>query len=144
VITTPQYFGAKPHTAEQTEVARDLLDRVDALRSEFALVTGVKLALDPDTGSEISGSKGGSGDGGFRLTTATTGRTGSPHKDAKGVDCYDPDNAFDTWLDTFETGDGGNTKLAERGLYRERPEHTPGWCHLQTRPPGSGRRTFTP
>jgi len=47
----------------------------------------------------------------------------------------------------------GNGKLDEtitdalleaHGLYREHPEATPGWCHLTTRAPKSGRRTFYP
>src|SRR3990167_3806030 len=29
-------------------------------------------------------------------------------------------------------------------LYREAPEKTSGWCHLQSVPPGSGKRTFYP
>ena len=142
MITQAQYFGAKPHTAEHAAAATGLLFQVNALLTEFQLVTGREPDIDPDTGTEISGSRGGAGDGGFRLPSATTGTAGSSHKQAKGVDVYDPQNRLDDWLDTAEHGDGDNTLLAQAGLYREHPDATPGWCHLSTRAPGSGRRTF--
>lgn len=145
MITTPQYFQGKPHGEGHRRAAEDLLVRRNRLRREWMEATGREACpVDLDTGTEVSGSRGGTGDGGFRLTTASTGRTLSSHKEARGVDDYDPDNAFDTWLDTFETGAGHNSKLEEYGLYREHPDSTPGWCHLTTRPPGSGRRTFWP
>lgn len=143
MISKHQYFGAKPRTGEHEAAADDLLERVNALLAEAEL-GGVKLEIDPDTGSQISGSKGGAGDGGFRLPTSTTGSARSSHKEAKAVDVYDPAGKLDDWLDDFEHGNGDNTMLEEHGLYREAPSHTPGWCHLSTRRPGSGRRTFTP
>lgn len=144
MITNAQYFGAKPHSPAQEEAATDLLVRVNMLVSEAARAGAFERAIDPDTGTEISGSRGGAGDGGFRLPSATTGTAGSSHKQAKGVDVYDPQNRLDAWLDTAEHGDGDNTLLAQAGLYREHPDATPGWCHLSTRAPGSGRRTFHP
>jgi len=149
VITREQYFGAKPHTTEHEAAADDLLARRNRLCDEYYSVTARTPDIDPDTGTEISGSRGGAGDGGFRLPTATTGRTLSSHKEARGVDDYDEDDGFDKWLDQFEVpmpdGEpGGNTKLEEYGLYRESPSTTPTWCHLTTRAPPSGRRTFYP
>ncbi|HEY6965854.1 MAG TPA: hypothetical protein VI229_00170 [Burkholderiales bacterium] len=150
MISAIEYFGYKPHTPQQASCALDLLDRVNGLRAE-AFAAGVPCPIDPDTGTEISGSKGGAGDGGFRLETATTGRGNSSHKilpaakpAGAGVDCFDPTNALDGWLDQFEDGAGGNSKLEEYGLYREHPDSTPGWCHLTNRAPGSGHRTFQP
>lgn len=143
MITVAQYFGAKPHSAEQTAFALDLLDRVNRLTAE-ARTQGVSCdEIDPDTGTEISGTKGGSGDGGFRLPTATTGARMSSHKEAKGVDKYDPKGALDHWLDKFELGNGQNAKLKEYGLVREHPSATNGWCHLSTRPVGN-KQTFYP
>lgn len=135
MITSEQYFQGKPHSPEQSAAAHDLLERVNALLDEAELA-GVKIKVCPNTGTEISGSKGGSGDGGFRLQTSTTGRGKSSHKEARGVDVYDPENAIDDWL-TDEL-------LEAHGLFRESPEATPHWCHLTTRAPGSGRRTFQP
>jgi hypothetical protein len=34
--------------------------------------------------------------------------------------------------------------LAEIGLWLEHPISTPRWCHVQTVPPKSGKRVFTP
>lgn len=144
MIRLTEYFGSKPYSVAHEAAAQDLLNRVNALIDEAAEAAAFVRTIDPDTGTEISGSKGGSGDGGFRLPNATTGRQGSSHKEAKGVDCFDPDGDLDEWLDTFEQGGGRNSKLEEHGLYREAPTSTPTWCHLTTRAPGSGRRTFFP
>jgi len=144
MISLLEYFAAKPHTDAHEASATDLLDRVDRLVTEAGIAGVFTRKTCPNTGSEVSGSKGGSGDGGFRLPTATTGRQNSSHKEARGVDQYDPKNELDDWLTTFDDDAGGNSKLEEYALYREAPESTPRWCHLTTRAPGSGRRTFQP
>jgi hypothetical protein len=140
MISVEEYFGIKGKHPDCTQPRRtnavQLLSRVNTLLMRAAEEGAYLWVEDPDTGSCISGSRGGSGDGGFRLSTATTGRPGSSHKEGQGVDVYDPDNDLDEWI-TDEI-------LEQSGLYREHPDHTPGWCHLQTRAPGSGRRTFLP
>lgn len=144
MITPEQYFR-KPHTPQQAADAADLLARRDALRADWMAATGRTCPVDPDTDSEISGAAGGDGDGGFRTPGTRTGAEHSSHRRAKGVDDYDPDNALDEWLTTFDT-DGGrhNAMLEKHDLYREHPSATKGWCHLTTLPPGSGKRTFMP
>ena len=144
MITAQQYFGLKQHDETQTALATFLLDRVDSLTDEAEAAGICSRPIDPDTGTEISGSRGGSGDGGFRTPDATTGRQKSSHKEARGVDVYDPGNHFDNWLTTYDDAHGGNLKLEEYGLYREHPDSTNSWVHLTTRAPGSGRRTFFP
>lgn len=144
MITIQQYFGSKAHTQAQEDSAIDLLERVDRLTSEAEAVGQFRRRIDPDTGSEISGSPGGAGDGGFRLPTSTTGTATSSHREARAVDVYDPANELDTWLNDFEDGQGGNSKLEEYGLYREHPDATIHWCHFTTRPPRSLKRTFRP
>lgn len=144
MITLEAYFGAKPHDAEQEIMADDLLTRVNALIAEAEASVEFTSTVCPNTGTQISGSKGGTGDGGFRLPTATTGSPKSSHKQAKAVDVFDPLDKLDEWLDKYEHGVGDNRMLAKHGLYRESPAHTPTWCHLQTRVPLSGRRTFNP
>jgi len=136
MITAAQYFGTKPHTPEQAAAFDDLNTRVTALLTEVSRAGAYNYDIDFDTGSLISGSRNGAGDGGFRLPNAATGRAGSSHKDARGIDIYDPYEKLDTWL-----SDG---MLANHGLYREHPSKTVGWCHLTTREPGSKRRTFYP
>ena len=135
MITQVQYFAAKPHSSGEELIASDLLSRVNELCDE-AERAGVHRQICPNTGSEISGSKGGSGDGGFRLPTATTGAAHSSHKEARAVDVYDPQGNLDDWI-TDEI-------LEAPGLYREAPNSTEGWAHLTTRPPPSGKRTFIP
>lgn len=145
MITIEQYFGNKAHTHEQEDCATQLLYRVNQLANEAFAAGAFLWETDPDTGTEISGSPGGAGDGGFRLPTSTTGTPTSSHREARAVDVYDPHGMLDDWLTTFEhDGAGGNSKLEQYGLYREAPHSTVHWCHLTTRAPGSGRRTFNP
>lgn len=135
MIRREEYFQAKPHSEEQEAAARALLDKVNELL-DWARLGGFMGPIDPDTGTQISGSKGGAGDGGFRLSQATTGRPGSKHKSAHAVDVYDPGDVLDRII--------SDADLERFGLYREHPDDTPGWCHLQDVPPGSGKRTFKP
>lgn len=145
MITSEQYFG-KPHSTQHFADAVDLLQRVNRLGDEAQAVGAFTWSVDPDTGSQISGRAGGDGDGGFRTPSATTGDSSSSHRQGKGVDVYDPHNRLDAWLESFEANDGSgaNRKLEEHGLYREDPKATHTWCHLTTRPPHSGKRTFQP
>jgi len=143
MISLEQYFR-KPHSAEQTVAAAEVLAKVNALVNEAVESDAVQWREDPDTGCPISGSKGGDGDGGFRTPGTRTGSAGSSHRQAMAVDVYDPGDLLDKWLDQFEGVNGENSKLAKYALYREAAAATPGWCHLTTRAPGSGRRTFNP
>ena len=133
MITSAQYFGAKPHTPQHEAAAEVLLLAVNTMLVEEC---GWDFPCDPDTGTPISGAKDGNGDGGFRLPTATTGKAQSSHKEARGVDVFDPENRLDNALN--------DQILARHGLYREHPDSTPGWCHLTTRAPASNNRSFFP
>lgn len=143
MITVEQYFGKKLSSpfasvfssAQMVENATGLLEKVNRCLTDFGLIHG-EVTIDPDTGTQISGSKGGNGDGGFRLPDSTTGKAGSKHKVAHAVDVHDPKGNLDGWLD--------DRLLTLYGLYREHPDSTPGWAHLQDIPPGSGHRTFYP
>lgn len=143
MITLLEYFG-KPHTEAQRSEGARLISSVNALVDQAVAAGVFAREVDPDTGCEISGSSGGDGDGGFRTPASSTGAPVSSHREAKAVDVYDPSDALDRWISEFEDGQGGNSKLAEHGLYREAPNATVGWCHLTTRPPSSGCRTFMP
>lgn len=134
MISLEDYFGAKPHSPDQAVAAQAMLARVNACVSDA--YSGYAWPIDPDTGTCISGSKGGAGDGGFRLPNSTTGAPHSAHKTAHAVDVFDPDGFLDNKL-TDEI-------LEQFDLYREAPGSTPSWCHLQSIPPGSGHRTFNP
>lgn len=146
LITLDEYFRypfsarVKPHTEEEDLSARVLLGRVNQVFVDLSW----GILIDPDTGSGISGAKGGGGDGGFRTPNSTTGALGSAHRRAHAVDVYDPGDKLDAYITTFDKPDGSNEFLEKHGLYREHPSATPGWCHLQDVPPHSGHRTFYP
>lgn len=63
---------------------------------------------------------------------------GSRHLSCLAVDLEDGDGALDAWCMAHPE------VLEEIGLWLEHPDATPGWCHLQTQPPRSGRRVFHP
>jgi hypothetical protein len=115
--------------------AAELLLRVNRLL-DFAKKAHISIGVDKDTGTMISGSRNGSGDGGFRLATTKTGAARSRHKEGQAVDVYDPDNRLDNFLT--------DAILEQFKLYREHPHKTLGWCHLQSVPPRSELRTFNP
>lgn len=134
-ITLHDYFGDKPHTPEQADNATELLKRVNALLAEYVVSGGV-MTIDQDTGTYISGAKGGSGDGGFRLPDSTTGAPNSRHRKAQAVDVSDQHEGMDVWL--------SDKMLTKHGLYRESSLVTITWVHFQSIGPLSGRRTYIP
>lgn len=131
MITTQQYFLGRPHSVEQATAALEMLSLVNVLITKYATDTGNEPDINPKTGNLISGTT----NGGFRLPDCPEGAPNSSHKEAKAVDVHD-DGKLDAWLT--------DAILAQAGLYREHPDYTIGWCHLTTRPPKSGHRTFIP
>jgi len=140
MITVDQHFGK--FTALETvpflKSSADLLIRVNLLLQEFGQKTNKAVQVHEATGSAIHARTEVSGEqyGGVRPQDCPIGAAGSAHKQAQAVDVYDPDNAIDRWLT--------DAILEKYGLYREAPASTDGWCHLTTRAPGSGNRTFIP
>ena len=136
MITLQDYFSDKPHPNEYNLNALTLLYRVNNLIAAYTTDTGKLPEINPITGSQVSGSKG--GDGGFRLPTSTTGSSRSAHKLGMAIDLYDRGEHLDKWLDAKPDA------LIKYDLYREEPSATVNWCHLSTRKPLSARRTFKP
>lgn len=141
MITAEQYFAAVggPFGHGVTQEHRD--NAAVLLRSVIPCLLEVKslgadLDVNPQTRCLIAGSRG----GGFRSvminSSQTLPRPNSTHLTGEGVDIYDPDGDIDEAL-TDEI-------LEKHGLYREHPSATRTWCHLQTRPPKSGRRSYYP
>ena len=62
----------------------------------------------------------------------------SRHITCEAIDLGDDDGALDAWCMSHLHA------LAALGLWLEHPRATPGWCHVQTVPPRSGRRVFDP
>ena len=136
MITLQDYFSDKPHPTEYNLNALTLLYRVNNLLAAYTTDTGKLPEINPITGSQVSGSKG--GDGGFRLPTSTTGSSKSAHKQGMAIDLVDHDQHLDKWLDKNPDA------LIKYDLYREASASTPNWCHLSTQKPLSGKRTFSP
>ena len=136
MITLQDYFSDKPHPTEYNLNALTLLYRVNNLLAAYTTDAKEILANNPKTGTQISGNKG--GDGGFRLPTSLTGSSKSAHKTAQAVDIYDKDDHLDLWIDKNPDA------LIKYDLYREQTASTKSWCHLGTRKPLSGKRTFSP
>lgn len=135
MISVADYFGTHAGCADATDErennAEALLEKVNALLEE-AEAHGVELDMNPATGTLVSGKTF----GGFRPQDCTQGAPHSSHKEAMAVDVYDQMGALDRWVT--------DPILESHGLYREHPADTPGWTHLTTRAPASGRRTFHP
>lgn len=95
---------------------------------------GLVLIPNPRTGSYVAS--------GWRPTGINNSTPGaavhSKHLTGEAVDIYDPGGAVDDWCMSHTAA------LESCGLWLEHPASTKGWCHLQTRPPGSGRRVFYP
>jgi hypothetical protein len=135
MITVTEYFGKwldhEDATLERQNNAAVLLSKVNLLL-EVAVDDGVDLHRNSVTGSQVSGQTY----GGFRPMDCPQGSSKSSHKQGRGVDVYDPQNDLDDWLT--------DAMLEEYELYREHPDDTERWCHLSTRRPPSGKRTFKP
>lgn len=136
MITIEEYVG--PHgctpdwTLARLDNAEHLLLQVNALLEDVTTRFALEPEVNPNTGSQVSGETF----GGFRPQSCPQGAPNSSHKEGLGVDIYDPRNALDDVLN--------DTLLAQYQLYREHPNATLGWCHLTTRAPHSGNRTFLP
>lgn len=62
----------------------------------------------------------------------------SAHLAGAAVDIYDPTRDLWNWCVQNES------LLEELGLWMEKGEYTPNWCHFQCLPPKSGNRFFIP
>lgn len=135
MITRQDYFkayeGHPEITPDMDARADDLLARVTNLLI-IAGENGWEPTTNPHTGNWISGQQ----NGGWRPQDCPIGAARSTHKQAQGIDLYDPLGRLDKWLLT----DLGLKSLAEIGLWIEHPGWTDGWCHLQSIPPGNPPR----
>jgi len=127
------YIHSPDFTAERITNAGDLLHRWDLL-TQAMQADGVKLHINPDTGTYVSGQ----GHGGFRNQDCKIGAVHSQHKEGNALDWYDPNNDMDIWCIHNEA------LMNKLGLWFEVSYKTPGWCHGQRVPPGSEARFFVP
>ncbi len=64
----------------------------------------------------------------------------SLHMTAEAIDLSDDDGALDDWINS----PNGELVLQRLELWAENWRYTSRWTHVQSRPPRSGRRFFTP
>jgi len=137
MITLNQYVGVwREHpdwTPTMEQNATKFLASCCALEVEMAK-SGVAFPDNPKTKSGISGEVY----GGFRPKDCPIGSSKSSHKQARGVDRYDPYGNIDEWC--MQHLD----RLAVYGIYIEHPSATIGWSHWTDRAPPSGNRAFYP
>ena len=131
------YFGKWINHSDVTEEVEDnamtLVEKVNDLLEEM-FADGVDFHLNPSTNSYISGKTY----GGFRPQDCPQGAHTSSHKTGQGVDLYDPKRELARWCHVH------HDKLAKHDLWMESWDATPGWVHLTTRAPRSGKREFQP
>ncbi len=137
-ITAIQYFNGKQHSQEHATNCAALLSSLNALLYCAAEAGAYEYEIDPDTNSQISGARGGSGDGGYRLSDSKTGVPASAHRSANAVDIYDPQRRLGAWCVANQDW------LDKYGLWCEDFRWTPVWCHFQRVPPRSGKRIYVP
>lgn len=109
-------------TRELRANARDIIRRVNRLLKRAGIAADVSSGWRP-----------------VAINASVPGAApGSRHISCLAIDLADRNGDLDAWcLANLEV-------LAELGLWLEHPDATPGWCHLQTRPPRSGNRVFSP
>lgn len=137
MITEAAYYKGRDvtHAAELTDAIRAaaaaFLPKFNGCISEFEAATGVSLT------------QCNSGWRPAAVNRATPGASAtSKHLTGHAGDAADQHETFESWLDTED----GAASLERWDLYREHPDSTPGWVHLQDEPFGSyrpgGTRTF--
>ena len=144
MITRTQYLMGRDVrypgsvTAEVDANQEILRERVNQVL-EWAAADGVEPGVDEKTGNAVA-----SGLRPRELNDRTqNSATDSSHITGEGVDLQDtlPGRPLARWC-LREARPGG--RLEQVGLYMERPQWTPDWVHLQSRPPKSGRRVYIP
>ena len=145
MITLDEYFGGRREThgtecspciednaARTAPLVNDLLKRAES----FGIVIPDSHIPGDYFGTQLTS--------GWRppsINACTAGAAPqSLHMTGEACDIFDPAGDLDAWLLTPE----GQFTLTDIGLWMEDPGHTLGWCHVQIRPPPSGRRVFVP
>lgn len=139
-LTLDAYLGEHVATCsgELTDAHRahadDLLRRVNQLLAVMAL-DGVTL----DRSSAPTGINSGWRPAAYNKALESQGAAKkSLHMSCQAIDLADATGAIKAWCMK------NRSRLVEFGLYLEHPSATPRWCHLQSKPPGSGNRVFYP
>ena len=144
MITIDQYFGGRrtTHSLECSPgIGANAARTVDVVNSLLLDLVRFDIVPPINPTGDFAGGQLTSGWRPPSVNSCTPGASAtSLHMTGEACDVYDPDGTLDAFLRTPE----GQFLLVTRGLWMEDPSHTPGWCHVQTRPPRSGHRVFVP
>lgn len=138
MITLAQYLmgrDAKYPLAMTPAIEHNALITIDLANRLLTLAkgAGVTIAELPAGGVVASGWRPPA----VNAITPGASRT-SLHMTGQAIDLYDPMGTLGRWMLR-------NPKvLQDLGLWQESPAETPGWSHVQTKPPASGSRVFMP
>jgi hypothetical protein len=142
MISLQQYFGGRreTHPLECSPGIEANAARTITIANDLLLILeqfGVPVLANP--GGDFAGSKLNSGWRPPSLNACTPHASAtSLHMTGEALDLHDPAGQIDAWLMNPQ----GQHTLERLGLWLEHPDSTPGWCHVQTRPPRSGNRVF--
>lgn len=139
MITLVDYFMGRRETfpLSLTPTIENNAVRTVGIANELIVLAkgaGFVVKPNPRTGSLVS-----SGWRPPQINTKAGGAARSCHLSGEAIDLYDPDGKLDEFCLA-----ASHWVLRELGLWLEDPKATPGWCHVQTKPPRSGRRVFLP
>lgn len=136
MITLSQFFMGRDKTfasaltPEIVKNAEDLLSRVNFLMAIFYTTNPAAHSRGVNSGWRPP-----------KLNATVPGAAAhSHHMTGKAIDLGDDDGTLDAWLMSMP----GQKALVDARLWMEHPSATPRWTHLQSVPPGSGRRVFNP
>lgn len=139
MITVDEYMMGRDesHRLEfSPDIRRNALVTIDLANRLLVLAKGAGVPIKPRADGTMTNS-------GWRppsLNANTAGASAtSLHMTGQAIDLHDPDGKLARWC-----MDGSHKALSDLGLWLEHPDFTPGWCHVQTKPPGSGNRVFRP
>lgn len=131
LITLDDFWMGRDKTHPPTDQfrinAQDLVTRVNALLSMYYAEIPAAPRTRVTSGYRPPG-----------INASVGGAKMSNHMICKAVDLADEDGGLDDWCIECQHF------LAAYGLWLEHPEATPGWTHLQSVGPRSGRRVFRP
>ena len=134
-ITIADYFMGRdkkfPVSQELRDNAAETVKRVNLLLATCQLTPGI----DPESKTHVA-----SGWRPAAINDATKNSAiGSKHITGEACDIRDtPDRQIAAWCCRHLA------ELGRLGLWMERPQWTPTWCHWQIVPPRSGKRMFVP
>ena len=139
MITLTQYFMGRDITHEHalgSDLRENARRTVAAANSLLLFAKGAGVVLKP--GSDWGMVRSGWRPAAINAATPGASRT-SLHMRCMAIDLEDVDHTLAVWCNA-----NASTVLRDLGLWLEHPDHTPTWCHVQTKPPGSGNRVFRP